>query len=242
MNEGLVVAVRGVIAYFTLLIFTRILGKEQISQLNYFDYVLGITIGSIAATLTTDLTSRAWPHFIGLLIWAVLGFLMEYITMKWRYAAKYLDGEPTIVIMDGKIMEETMKKMRLRITDITELLRNKGVFDLNQVAYAIMEPNGQLSVLKKAEHQPLTPLDMNIQKPQSGISTELIYDGILIKENLRQLNKDEKWLMEELKKHGINSINEVCFASLDQSGSLYIDKYDDHIKKIIDIGDFKGPY
>ena len=96
MNEGLVVAVRGVIAYFTLLIFTRILGKEQISQLNYFDYVLGITIGSIAATLTTDLTSRAWPHFIGLLIWAVLGFLMEYITMKWRYAANTLTVSPQL--------------------------------------------------------------------------------------------------------------------------------------------------
>ena len=109
MNEGLVVLVRSTIAFFSLLIFTRIIGKEQISQLTFFDYVLGISIGSIAASLTTDLSSRAWPHWIGLLTWAVLGYLMELITMKWRYAAKYLEGEPTIVIMNGKIMESALK-------------------------------------------------------------------------------------------------------------------------------------
>ena len=90
MNEGLVVLVRSIISFFTLLIFARLLGKEQISQLTFFDYVLGITIGSIAASLTTDLSSRAWPHWIGLLCWAGLGYLMELISMKWRYAAKYI--------------------------------------------------------------------------------------------------------------------------------------------------------
>lgn len=138
MNEGLVVAVRSVIGFFSLLIFTRIIGKEQISQLTFFDYVLGITIGSIAASLTTDLSSRAWPHWIGLLSWAALGYLMELITLKWRYAAKYLEGEPTIVIMNGKIMEKSLKKMKYRVSDIMALLRNKGVFDLNQVDFAII--------------------------------------------------------------------------------------------------------
>ena len=110
MNEGLVVFVRAIIAFFSLLIFAKILGKQQISQLTFFDYALGITIGSIAATLTTDLSSRAWPHFVGMLTWCLLGYLMEYITEKWRYAAKYIEGEPTIVIMNGKIMESALKK------------------------------------------------------------------------------------------------------------------------------------
>lgn len=242
LNEGLVVLVRSIIGFFSLLIFTRIIGKEQISQLTFFDYVLGITIGSIAASLTTDLSSRAWPHWVGLITWAALGYLMEIITLKWRYAAKVLEGEPDIIIMNGKILEKTLKKSKYRASDILELLRNQGIFDLNQVNYAIMESNGQLSVLKKPEHQPLTPNDMNIQVKDTGISTELIYDGILFTENLKQLGKNEAWLMTQLKAQGINNFSEVFLATLNPEGSIYIDKYDDHIQKTIDIGDYKGPF
>lgn len=242
MSEGLVVLVRSIISFFSLLIFAKILGKQQISQLTFFDYVLGITIGSIAANLTTDLSSRAWPHWVGLLAWCLLGYSMELLTMKWRYAAKYIEGEPTIVIMNGKIMESALRKMKYRASDIMELLRNKNVFDLTQVDFAIIEPNGQLSVLKKPEYEPLTPKDMNITKKPSGISTELIYDGMLIEENLRQLNKDRQWLISELKVQGIKDVSEVFLATLNSAGSLYIDKYKDHMKKITDIGDYDGPY
>lgn len=242
MNEGLVVLVRSIIGFFTLLIFAKILGKQQISQLTFFDYVVGITIGSIAASLTTDLSSRAWPHWVGLFCWAALSYLMEYITIKWRYAAKYIGGEPTIVIMNGKIMEDTLRQMKYTVSDLMELLRNKDVFDLSDVDFAIIEPNGQLSVLKKPECEPVTTKDMNIPKKASGISTELIYDGILIEENLKQLNKTKQWLMHQLKLQKVNNISDVFLATLNPGGSLYVDKYDDHMVKITDIGDYKGPY
>lgn len=242
MNESLVVVVRAVISYFSLLIFARVLGKEQISQLTFFDYILGITIGSIASEVTVDLSSRAWPHWVGLFTWAVLAYLMESITQRWRYAAKYIEGEPVIVIMNGKLLDKVLKKMRFRITDIQVLLRNQGIFDLNEVDYAIVEPNGNLSVLKKAEYLPLTPKDMNIQVTPTGISTELIYDGVLIEENLKQMNKDKKWLMNELKKQGIKDVSEVFLFTLNDAGSIYVDKYIDNIKKVKDMGDYKGPY
>jgi uncharacterized membrane protein YcaP (DUF421 family) len=242
LNEGLVAFVRAIIGFFSLLIFAKILGKQQISQLSFFDYVLGITIGSIAASLTTDLSSRAWPHFVGLFTWALLGYVMECITLKWRYASKYIDGEPTIIVMNGKIMENALRKMKYKVSDIMALLRNKDVFDLSQVDFAIIEPNGQLSVLKKPEYEPLTPKDMNILKAPTGISTELIYDGILIDQNLKQLNKTEKWIMDQLKMQEIKDVSEVFLATLTPSGSLYVDKYDDHLIRITDIGDFKGPY
>ncbi|WP_186430672.1 DUF421 domain-containing protein [Clostridium sp. BSD9I1] len=242
MNEGLVVFVRAIIGFFSLLICARILGKEQISQLTFFDYILGITIGSIAATLTTDLSSRAWPHWVGLITWATLGYLMELLSLKWRYAAKYLEGEPVIVIMNGKIMEDVLKKIRYTAAEILELLRNKEVFNVNEVAYAIIEPNGEISILKKPEYLPLTLKDMNIKARPSGIGTEIIYEGIIIEENLRQLNKDTKWLLKELKKHGINDPAEVYLLTLDPGGNLYIDKYKDQMKNITDIGDYKGPY
>lgn len=242
MNEGLVVVVRAIISFFTLLIFARILGKEQISQLTFFDYIVGITIGSIASEATVDLSSRVWPHFVGIASWSVLAYLMQYITLRWRYAAKIIEGEPVIVIMNGKIMDKVLKKMKFRITDILELLRNQGIFDLNEVEYAILEPNGSLSALKKPEYLPLTPKDMNIEVKPTGLSTELIYDGKVIEENLRQMNKDKKWLMNQLKKHGIKDVSEVFLFTLNDAGSIYVDKYNDNIKKIKDIGDYKGPY
>lgn len=242
MNEGLVVFVRALIGFFSMHIFAKVLGKQQISQLTFFDYILGITIGSIAATLTTDLSSRAWPHWVGLISWAALGYLMEFISLKWRYAAKCLEGEPTIVIMNGKIMEDVLKKMKYTVAELLGLLRNKDIFDLNEVAYAIIELNGDISVLKKPEYLLVTRKDMNIKVKPSGIGTEIIYDGIVIEENLKQLNKDKKWLLGELKKHGVEAPEEVFLLTLDPEGNLYIDKYKDHMKNITDIGDYEGPY
>lgn len=230
MNEGLVVLVRAVIGYFSILIFTKILGKQQISQLTFFDYILGITIGSIAATLTTDLSSRAWPHWVGLTTWALLGYLFQIFTVKWRFVSKMITGDPKIVIVDGLMLEDALKKMKYTAYDLVQLLRNKDVFDLKEIEFAILEPNGQLSVLKKSEYKNLTPKDMNIKTQPSKLSLDVIYDGIIIEENLKRLNKETKWLLGQLKVQGIQDISEVFFATLDTTGSLYIDKYKDHIK------------
>ncbi len=224
------VVVRSIIGYISLFIFTRVLGKQQISQLTFFDYVLGITIGSLAGTLTTDLSSRAWPHWVGLFTWSVLSYLMQLITMKWMYAAKYINGDPNIVIINGKIMEEALKKMKYRIDDILQLLRDKDIFDLSEVEFAILEPNGKISVLKKAENNPVTAKDMKISVSPSKLSTGLIYDGMIIEENLAKIKKDKKWLMKELKKQKIKDVSEVVLATLESTGNLYIDKYEDGIK------------
>lgn len=191
MNEGLVVFIRAIIGYFSILIFTKILGKQQISQLTFFDYVLGITIGSMAATLTTDLSSRAWPHWIGLITWAILGYLFEIFTVKWRFVSKMITGDPKIVIVDGLILENTLKRMKYTAYDLVQLLRNKDVFDLKEIEFAILEPNGQLSVLKKSEYKNLTPKDMKIKTQPSKLSLDVIYDGIIIEENLKRLNKEK---------------------------------------------------
>lgn len=155
MNEVLVVVVRGIIAFFTLLIFTRILGKTEISQLTYFDYVNGITIGSIAATLTTNLNERALPEWVGLATWTGAVIIMQLIALKSRYLSKYLNGEPVVVIMNGQIMEDAMKKMRYHLNELLVQLREKGVFDISQVEFAVLETSGKLSVLKKSTYQPV---------------------------------------------------------------------------------------
>ncbi len=225
MNEGLVVLVRSIIGFFTLLILARVLGKQQISQLTFFDYVLGITIGSIAATLSVDLSSRAWPHWVGLMVWALIVWALQWFTLKYRSAGKYIVGEPTVVIMNGQIMEDAMRSIRYTLSDVLEQLRDKGVFDLKQVGFAVVETNGKVSVLLKPEFLAVTPRDLKLTVQSSGLSTELVYDGVLIEENLKRANVDQLWLEKELKKQGINSISEVFLAALDSSGALYLDTY-----------------
>lgn len=230
MNDALVVLVRGIIGFFTLFIFTRLLGKQQISQLTFFDYVLGITIGSTASTLTTDLNSSAWPHWIGILTWIVLVLILQWGTIKSRKASQYINGMPTVVIMKGKVMENEMRKMRYNLSDLLEQLRQKDVFDISQVEFAVLESNGNLSVLKKSPYQPLTPKDMNIPTQYSGLSTELIYDGIIIDAHLEKVNLDRAWLFSELRKQKVNDPSEVFLAVLETSGTLYIDLVKDRIQ------------
>lgn len=242
MSEGIIVFVRAIIGFISLLIFARILGKKQISQLTLFDYIEGITIGSIAATLTTDLSSRAWPHWVGLFTWVIAGLAVDFLTTKSRYAAKYIEGEPVIIIMHGKIMEDCMRKLRYTASNLQQQLRSKDVFDLSEVQFAVLEPNGELSVLKKPQYQPLTPKHMDICVPNTGIGIELIYDGLIIDQNLKQINRDRKWLQSQLKKYDVKDPSEVFLATFEASGSLYVDKFKDKIEKPIDVGDYKGPY
>ncbi|MEA4826395.1 MAG: DUF421 domain-containing protein [Clostridium sp.] len=229
MNEALIVLVRSIISFFSLLIFARLLGKQQISQLTFFDYILGITIGSTASTLTTDLTSRAWPHWVGLLAWTLLSLLLQFITMKSKTASDYLDDVPSVVIMDGKILEGAMKKSRYRLGELLEQLRDKGVFDLTQVAFAVLEKDGQLSVLKKAQFQSVTPNDLNLTPAPVALSSEIIYDGIIIDENLKNINKDINWLYTQLKAHNVKDPSEVFVATFTPPDTVYIDLYKDHM-------------
>lgn len=232
MSEAAVVIVRSFIAFFTLLIFTRILGKQQVSQLTFFEYVLGITIGSIAGTLSVDLSSRAWPHWIGLLTWTFTVLILQKISLNWPKAAKYLTGKPAIVIMNGKILEENMQNMRYTLFDLLEQLREKNIFDLDQVAFAVLENNGELSVLLKPEYQPVTRSDLNLPPQAEGLSAEIIIGGKLIPEKLRQIGKDENWLKKELDKRGIKKYDEIFLATYNPAhATLYIDKYEDKIKK-----------
>lgn len=234
--------VRGLIAFFTLLIFTRVLGRQQIGQLTFFDYIVGITLGSMAATLTTDLTMRAWPHWIGLATWTAAAFILQYVAVKSRYFSRYVGGEPAVVIMNGQIMEAAMEKMRYRASQLMQQLRSKGVFDLGEVEFAVLETDGTLSVLKKSQFQPVTPRDLKLSTNYRGLSVELIYDGEILEENLANINLDKAWLETQLQSRGIHDPSEVFLASINTTGDLYIDLYHDDVKTVIEAVDYAGPH
>ncbi|WP_461205999.1 DUF4363 family protein [Clostridium sp. DL1XJH146] len=133
MNEALVVLFRGIISFFTLLIFTRALGKQQLGEISYFDYILGITIGAFAAELTVDLSSTAWPHWVGLCTWTILGILMQYISLRSIKIAKYINDKPIIVIHNGKVLVESLKEIKFTFREILEQLRFKDIYDIKEV-------------------------------------------------------------------------------------------------------------
>jgi uncharacterized membrane protein YcaP (DUF421 family) len=161
----------------------------------------------------------------GLTLWAIWTLIVEYVSLKSSKARVMLDGEPTIVIKKGEIMYDKLTSQRLNIDDLTMLLRTNNVFSIKDVEYAILEPNGQLSVLKKPDKEQVTRKDMNL--PINNIlyiPTEIIVDGKLVDSNLKEIGQTREWLDEQLKKIGLNSIKEVLYAEMQSDGSLYINK------------------
>jgi len=229
MEETLVVIVRGTIAFFTLLIFARLLGKQQMANLTFFDYINGITIGSMAGTLATDLSTKAFAHWVGLATFVALTFLFQFVTLKNRNLARIVDGEPVMVIANGKILEKNLADSRIKIDDLLMMLRQKNIFDITQVAFAIYEPDGSLSVLPRAEYQPVTPKDLGLSVQPAGLMTEFVVDGELLEQNLAKRKKDKAWLHRQLKAQGVRDIKEVNLAALLPDGQLYVDKYTDRI-------------
>jgi len=241
MSGGWVSFVRAVLTFIILMIYARILGKQQISQLTFFDYVIGITVGSLAATMTSDLQIRFLPQLVGLTTWMGMAFLLQMVSLKFREISKIVDGEPVVMVHNGKILEKNLAKTRLTNVELLETLRQKGAFNIAEVEFAILESDGNLSVLKKTQFEPATAQELNISTSYQGVPTELVMEGKIMHQNLKEIRQNEDWLLSELKKQGVNNINEVMYASLDTSGNLYIDKYKDDIKTPPDISDFKGP-
>ncbi|HEX3032053.1 MAG TPA: DUF421 domain-containing protein [Bacillota bacterium] len=237
MTETLEVILRTIAAFFAILLITRILSKEQVGQLTFYDYVTGITIGSMAATIAIDTNVRLLPDMAGLLVWAVLTFLMGYISLVSRPARKLLEGEPTVVVHNGKILEGNMARLRYNLDDLLIQLRNKDAFNVADVEFAVLEPNGQLSVLLKSQKRPVTPEDLRLSTQYEGITTELIEDGEIIVQNLNQLQLDQGWLMSQLNKHGVKNVGDVMFASLDSRGNLFVDLKKDRMGQVVDISD-----
>lgn len=215
---------RTTLAFIVLLIMARLMGKEQVSQLTFFHYVTGITIGSIAAEIAGQYETPFVDGLIAMIWWAALTLLMSYIALKSKRARVILDDKPTIVMFEGKIIEEAMKKSRLHLDDLNMMLREQSIFSIKDVHYAILETNGNLSVLKKAGQEPATKKDVNAPAPEPKyIPSEIISDGKIVKKNLIELNLTEEWVYEQLKKQGIGKVEQVFYAEIQMDGSLHVD-------------------
>ncbi|HYF84717.1 MAG TPA: DUF421 domain-containing protein [Clostridia bacterium] len=218
-------SIRTMIGFVALLILTRLLGKKLLGQLTFFTYITGIAMGNMAGDMVVHRDIKLIDGVSGLIVWAFLTFLVEFMSLKSSKARVLLDGEPAIVIKKGVIMQKELAAQRLNMDDLTMLLRTNNIFSINDIDYAILEPNGRLSVLKKPDLETITKKDMQIQ-PESRmyLPAEIIVDGRVVIRNLKELNLNNEWVDQQLSRAGISSAEEVFFAELQSDGSLHISK------------------
>lgn len=226
--ELLDVTIRALLSLATLFFITKLLGKKQVSQLSLFDYVIGISIGNFAAEMTINLESQELNGIVAVIIFGLVAYLVSYLTMKSITLRRFFMGTPTMLIQNGKILEKNLKKVKCDINDMLEEVRAKGYFDLSQVEYAIMEADGQLSILPKSKYRPLTPDDMNIKVSYEGLCANVIIDSKIMEENLKIMSKDEKWLRKELKVKGYKDLDKILLVTLDENEKLTI--YEKNVK------------
>lgn len=233
MSDFILIITRSILAFVILLILTRIMGKKQLSHLTFFDYVVGITIGSIAAAISIDTSIKISEGLVSLIIWGIFPILLGFIGLKWRKFIKLTDGKPSIVIRDGKVLEQSMKKNQLTIDELMMLLREQGVFKVDDAEMAILETNGELSVMKKTDLEPITPRLLGMKLTMEHAPRLLIVDGHILTKNLTALGYSKEWLMREIGSYGAKSLNEVFLVQVDSKGHLFVDLYKDDDEKTI---------
>jgi len=215
--------IRTLVGFAVLLILTRLAGKKQIGQMTVFTYITGIALGNMAGDMIIHKDVEIMDGVIGMTLWSVLIFLMEYLSLNLPGVRVLLDGEPVLVIKKGVVQAKELKNMRLNMDDLTMLLREKDVFSIREVQYAILEPHGELSVVKKVVKQQASKEDLNLQPQEPAyLPGEIITDGKVIARNLREFGKSEEWLCQQLSGQGISSAKDVLYAELEEDGTLFV--------------------
>lgn len=208
-----------VLSYAAIFICAKIIGRKQISQLNFLDYITGITIGSIAAELATDLENM-WKPLLALAIYALLTWVMSLIGLHFTRSRKYLDGTPTIIMQNGKLYRSNMKKAKLDLSEFMVMCREQGYFNLSDIHTAVFEYNGRLTILPVSGRRPVTPEDMKITPEQETLFSEVIMDGRILEENLTRMGLNTAWLDKQLRAQGVHDAKTVFLGLCDPQKKL----------------------
>lgn len=211
--------------FFALFILTKVLGKTQISQITPFDFISALLLGELVGNALFD--EKAGIPEIGfvLVVWGAFMYIQELLTQRFKRTRYFLEGAPSIVIYRGKLIRDEMKKNKLDVDQLQHLLRTKDVFSLKEVEFGFLEPNGDISVLKKSDYQNPTRKDFNLPKEQVILPTTLINDGEIIYDNLKEENLEESWLIQQLKLQGFDRIEDVFHAEYDKIEGLFVLPY-----------------
>ncbi len=215
------VGIRSIASIVVLFLLAKLLGNKQIKQLSFFDYVVGISIGSIAAEMATATDTPHHFFLISMLLYTAVSLLVGWISLKTTKGRRFLEGLPIVLIERGKIVYCNLKKAQMTVNGLLSECRSLGYFDIAEIDTAILETSGELSVLPKAEFKPLSAKDAQIAVPPSKPHANVVIDGVLMVKNVHSVKKTQAWLLDKLHEQGVD-LDNVALATLDEDGNLEI--------------------
>lgn len=222
MTEVLYIIALSLGSILVIFILTKLMGYRQMSQMSMFDYIIGITIGSIAAEMATSLESSFVQPLTAMIIYALASVLLSWLASKSIKARKMIDGAPLVLLNNGELYRDNLKKAKLNVTEFLEQCRVNGYFDVSKLETAILEGNGKISFLPKAQDRPVTPSDMQLSPQQDYMVANVILDGKVMQENLKHTGNDEKWLQNQIRGQGAKRIEDVLLATCDMSNQVTV--------------------
>ena len=228
IQEALSIIPRSIVSLVSLFIATKILGKKQVSQLSLFDYCIGISIGNFTAEMILVVDSQLINGVVAIITFGIIGYLISIISMKSIVLRRFFIGVPTVIIQDGQILYKPLKKQNMDINDVLEQARSSGYFNLKEISYAIMEANGKISFLEKDAYKNPTKKDLKLKKEKEILPANIIIDGNLMIDNIKDTDKSKEWFIDELKKQGYRKYNNILLATYQNNN---IDIYTKHKNK-----------
>ncbi|NFD78206.1 DUF421 domain-containing protein [Clostridium botulinum] len=216
------VILRSIFTYIILLVLGRIMGRKLISNITFYDFMIGVLIGSIGVRIALGPRDTPLLALISAIVVTILVIITDYLDIKSINFRKLINGDPIVLISNGKLLDYNLKKVKITINTLMMELRKKDIFNVDDVAFAVIETDGELSVLPKANKQPITTGDLNISTNTNGLMRDIIIDGKIMYDNLKSTNHDEQWVRQQLKNHNIYSVEEVFYAGLNSSGILCV--------------------
>ena len=222
------IIIKGFMSLIFLFLIIKLLGKKQVSQLNVFDYVIGISLGNLAAEMTINSDISIINGFIAMAIYGSCSLFVSFITNKSIIARRLISGVPIVLIENGKISKKQLKKVKLDVNDLLQDAREDGIFDISKVETAIMEVSGKVTFLLKTEEEPVTIGDMKINKNKERLTANLIMDGNIMKNNLKAIGKDEKWLIKMVNEQGY-SVKDIFLLVYNNDNKITIYENNYHV-------------
>lgn len=220
--EYLVVTFRMITVILLFLVVALLMGKRHIGELSVFDFIIAVTLAAVAGADLADPKVPHGPTILAIIGLGIIHYIISKAILKNRKAGHLLTFDPTIVMQNGLILKENLAKIRYTVDELLSHLREKGIFDLGEVEFAILEPNGSLSVLKKSQYQPATPKDLKIATEYKGIATVVILEGKIDQEGLRSVSLSQQWLEDKIKQMGYNKVEDIFLAEINTKGELYV--------------------
>ena len=228
MSNFFNICFRTILVLIILFFITKMMGKKQISELNFFDYIVGITIGSIAADISLDIEKNMIAGIAALFIYGFISYIISFVSIKSILARRFFIGVPTVLVEKGKIIESGLKKSKIDVNDLLMEARENGYFNLDKIDYALMEVNGNISFLPKEKEKPVTKKDMKIKCSNEGLTVNAIIDSKYMVNNMKAINKDKEWLDHELKVIGYDNYDNILLATIDNNYKVTI--YEKNVK------------